>query len=1307
IANANGYAQFAAPLTRGEGALQPAVIVAEHADGGYAFLKLDQAAFDLTDRGVKGRVAPGPIDGFLYTDRGVYRAGETVHVTGLVRTRQGTASRVPTTLIVARPDGVTHKTIALKDQADGGRTMALNLPKGAMRGTWRLRLHVDPKKPAIADAAVLVEDFLPERLALELELAKDKPLAMTGTSRIGIAGRYLYGPPAANLAIEGSVVVRAAKSDPAHPGFVFGDAEQLVTPVRGGLPIEQRTNADGRADLNFKLPPVPRTGRPLEAQVLVRLREPGGRTIERRTVRPVSADIARIGVKPAFKDATVREDTDASFTLVFLDRAGAPKPAANLTWQLVRLERHWQWYKRGASWSYDAVVIPRQVANGDVTTGTDGAARIKVPTEWGRYRLEVTSPDQDADQLRTTMLFTSGWNQSDDADSPEVLDVAADRKSYRPGETAKIRVSSQMAGRATVAILSDRLITTKTVELGAGDSEIAVPVEETWGAGAYAAVILHRPMDIAEKRMPSRALGLTWIATDISAKSLTVALNPVAKMKSGQALSVPVSVSGLGANERAHVTVAAVDVGILNVTRFRAPSATGRFLKQLQLGAEIRDVYAKLIDGMSGERATFRSGGDADASLSLQAAPPMWKTVALFSGIVTTDADGRANVSFDIPEFAGTVRLMAVAWTKTKIGEASTDVTVRDPFALTVTTPRFLALGDTAELTFDIHNIEAPAGDYKIALSAVTDDGPVRLLKGQTATFARGERKVLAVPFKADRLGTAQIIAQVRGEAAPGSTPIAIKRELTFEVVAPGGDVKRTTTRTLQPGKQLVIDQGAVDGLIADGANLAVSVGPAAALDVPGLLASLDRYPYGCTEQTISRALPLLYANALGSTAGLEADANIAPRIRDAITRILGRQDSAGGFGIWSPSSPDLWLSAYTTDFLTRAREEGYAVPARAIKSAIQRLANFVAYTQNVQGDGASLAYALYALARNGRVPAGELRYYAETKLAAFKSPTAKAQLAAALTMIGDRQRARQVFDGAVASLKAQGPTGDQLTGRRDFGSRLRDVASVAALAAEAGFSGLSQRLMPELEGRLAARSLTSTQEQAWTLMAARALQATGADQTLTVNGRAHTGPLAVTYAARAIGNQSTTITNTSTTPTVVSMTAIGPSLGNEPAASNGFEIERRYYTLDGQPATLGTAGDAAAIAQNQKLVVVLTVRSAKKGGRVLLVDRLPAGLEIENPALVASGAIKALGWIKSDLQPVHTEFRDDRFVAAYNLFGGRTVEGGGHVFHAAYIVRAVSKGTFAHPAATVEDMYRPERNARTASGRLTIAGRS
>jgi uncharacterized protein YfaS (alpha-2-macroglobulin family) len=1307
--DANGYVRFDAGLARGEGGLQPALLVAESSEGEYAFLDLTANAFDLTDRGVKGREAPGPIDGFLYTERGVYRPGEDVYITGIVRDAAGKAATLPVTLIVTRPDGVEYRRYTLADKGLGGRELTLGLAATAQTGTWRAKLYTDPNANPLTQVSFLVEDFVPERLDLKLE-APAAALAPEETQTVKATGRYLYGPPAADLTIEGDIVVKASGKDvEGYPGFQFGQAGESVNPVRKSLDTAATTDKDGKADVAITMPPIPHTAKPLEADVILRLRETGGRTIERSVTVPVDLHEARVGIKPLFKGSELDENKPASFEIVQLGPDGQRQAASELSWQLMRLDTNWQWYRRDGTWNYEPVTLTRKVADGTIAATAEGTlARIDAGTlPWGRYRLEVASADPNGPAA--SIAFNAGWySASGDVDSPEILDVALDRKSYTPGDTAKLRVATKLGGKALVAVLSNGLLSMQAAEVPNGGGEIDVPVGEDWGPGAYVTAMLYRPLDESLKRMPSRAIGVQWLGLDQAQKTLNIALDAPEKVKSGSTLTVPIKIDGMKAGDEARVTVAAVDLGILNLTRFATPNPEGWFYAQRRMGLEIRDFYGRLIDGMHAERGSLRSGGDAGAE-AIRGNPPVEETVALYSGLVEVGADGKASVEFEMPDFNGTVRLMAVAWSKDKLGHATKDVIVRDKVALTASGPRFLTLGDEARLDVAVHNVEGPAAGYELMVTDGSDN-----VHTETLALKEGERRSAHLPIKPTSVGQHVYTVHVTG---PDS--IDVKRELTFDVKPPAEDVKRTTVSSLNAdGGSVTLTSDLVQDLSAARTRVSISVGPTAALDVPGPLTALDRYPYGCAEQTVSRALPLVYANAVAASLGIAPDKELKERVQKAVDRVFEMQDGSGAFGIWGPSDGDLWLTGYVMDFLTRAKEQGFTVNAQGFNQGLDRLANFIAYAEDFQKGGEDRAYALYVLARNARAPIGELRYYADTRIDRFSTPLAQAQIGAALAMMGDKTRSERVFATALANLEDTDPAGSYAY-RADYGSGLRDSAALVTLASETHVKTISEpKLVDVIAKAYIGRTYTSTQEQAWLLLAANALTEE-AKAKLIVNGAPVVGAQMRSMSADDLAKEPLTVANQGSTPVDAVITVMGAALTPEPAVAKGFTITRSYYTLDGKPVDLASAsGGSASIKQNERLIAVVKIDADEAGGRILLVDHLPAGFEIENPHLVASGDVKALPWLKTSVAPEHTEFRDDRFVAAFNFSNAQVqtnadpgsspdstpqAKGPATSTTVAYMVRAVTPGAYVHPAATVEDMYRPDRYARTAAGKLTV----
>ena len=1303
--DAAGYVRFGAGLKRGEGGMAPALLVAE-TGADYAFLDLATAAFDLTDRGVKGREQPGALDAYLVAERGVYRPGEQVHLTGLVRDRAANAATLPVTLIVLRPDGVEHRRIALPDQGLGGRALSLDLAKTAMTGTWRARLHADPKAEALAQAAFLVEDFVPERLDMTLTPATQR-IAVEETGRIAVSGKYLYGPPAAGLELEGEVVVTPATGDlEGLPGYRFGRTDELIGAVRKPLEDLSAADAQGRADVLFRLPPIPRTERLLEAEVIVRLKEPGGRAIERRAKLPVSTGSPRVGVKPLFAGSVGDGDT-AEFDVALVGADGRAIEGKGLRWELVRLDQRWQWYARDGQWSYEAITTTRRVAVGAADTVPGKPARISVKPDWGRYRLDVTSIEGGR-ATTTSIPFNVGWYGTGDSgvESPEALDIALDKPAYKAGETAHLRIASREGGRVQIAVLSNGLLHSRQVEVPAGGGQVALDVKGEWLPGAYVTATLFRPMDEKARRMPSRAIGVRWLGVDASERQLKVAMEVPRTVKPDSRLEVPLKLTGLAPGEEARVTVAAVDVGILNLTRYEAPAPERWFHAQRRLGTEFRDLYGRLIDGMRAERGRLRSGGDGGADVTLKGSPPVEKPLSLFSGIVTVGADGTAKVAFDLPDFNGTVRLMAVAWSGTKVGSGQADVVVRETVALTATAPRFLTLGDTARLAVDLHNIEAPVGGISLSVAREADGGARTSLAQRDMQLKAGERRAEHVAVKADALGRQVLDVEA---IVPGG--VTVRRRIAVDVKPPSGDVRRVVTASLaERGGKLTLSKDLLADLIPGSARISLVAGLTARLDTASLLTQLDRYPHGCAEQTTSRALPLLYVAQMAMRLGLAAEeADLRQRIEKAVERVLEMQEASGAFGVWGPSGGDLWLTAYVTDFLTRAKEQGFAVQPQRFTQALDRLANYVGYAQDFEKGGEARAYALYVLARNGRAPTGDLRWLADTRLERFATPLAQAQLGAALALTGDRERAERAFRAAVGVVEKASEQTVWNAARSDYGSFLRDGAGIVTLASE---TGIARAATPGLTGVLASvyrtRKYTSTQEQAWMLLAARALSEEARDTRLSVDGREHRGELSETIDAQGLATRPVEIVNAGDKAVDAVVSVVGSSLTPEPAVASGFTIARKTYTLDGKEIDLATAG----LKQNDRVVVVLEIAGTEAGGRVIIVDRLPAGLEIENPRLVAGGELKGFEWLEKHRDPTHSEFRDDRFVAAFDFFAERQRGGKPAADHAskatvAYVARAVTPGSFVHPAATVEDMYRPERFARTATGKLEIGSRN
>ncbi len=1286
--DAGGYVHFPAAITQGTGSKAPALIIAREADRDIAFLSLTDPAFDLSDRGVEGRPPAGAIDAFLTTERGVYRAGDTVHVTALLRDGHAEAIEgLPVTAILRRPDGIEYSRRVSHDDRAGGYVFTFPIGETAQRGSWRLALHADPDAPPIATTKFLVEDFIPERIDFELKLPEG-PLRFSDSSSLMLEARYLFGAPAADLTVEGEVRIVPRKALETLPGYRFGRHDIPFSPVSESLPAEFRTDRKGKVEIPVVFPEADAASRLLEARFTVRVSEGSGRPVERQIVHPLAPVGPLIGIRPLFDDV-VPEGGEARFEILSIGPDEKPIPM-KLRWTVNRVHTRYQWYQYGGQWQWEPVTTRELVKSAEVEFEGDAPLEIGVPVEWGGYEIRVEQLG--GDHVSSSLGFSAGWYAAADVSAtPDVLELSLDKPAYRPGETATLRLVPRHAGRALITVMSNRLIDMKTIEVSKGENLVELPVTDEWGAGAYVMATVIRPMDVSAGRNPARALGLSYAQVDPGDHRLAVRFEVPPEAQPRQPLEVALRVNGLRSEEEGHAVIAAVDLGILNLTDFGSPDPAGHYFGQRRLGMELRDLYGRLIDGMNGSMGRVRSGGDAGSDARLKSPPPMKKLVTFFSGPVRVDKNGMARVRFDLPAFNGTLRLMAVAWSKTGVGNASTDVLVRDPVVLSASLPQFLAPGDQSRLLLEITHADGPAGEVELKVSS---DG-IALDQSRIPakiTLREKETARIPVPIVARRPGEHEIAVHL---VTPDGTDL--EERLAISVIDNDPVIARTSRFELAAGDTFTFSRDVFAGLRPGTGHVILAFGPLARLDVPGLLNALDNYPYGCSEQITSKALPLLYLSDVAGAMGLGARGDMDARIDQAIEKVLNNQSPNGAFGLWRPDQGDMWLDAYVSDFLSRARAGGHHVPQVAFRNAMDNLRNQVNYYGDFDEGGEDLAYALMVLAREGAAAIGDLRYYADVKAKAFSTPLAAAQLGAALSHYGDQARADRMFARAAEMISMSVAERESHIWRADYGTVLRDAAGALALATEARSTVIDRDMLID---RLNAGTgqPRSTQEAAWALLAAGALVADPMLAGISIDGVPVEIPL-VRVLEEQTEDAPLVVRNDGGRSQILTLTAFGVPESPEPARGYGYTIERHYYTMNGTEVDI-TAPEG--IPAGTRLVAVVTVRPhGKREARLIISDPLPAGFEIDNPNLLAGGDVRALDWLEPAVDEVrHSEARSDRFVAAVDWLSDKPLQ-------LAYIVRAVSPGVYHQPAASVEDMYRPVFRAHDDAARVRVTERN
>ncbi|MEO9970984.1 MAG: alpha-2-macroglobulin [Hyphomonadaceae bacterium] len=1301
--NAEGRVSFDGPILAGKGNSRPKLVIAHGADGDTAILDLTRAPVDLASEEVGGRNVRGDVDGFIYAERGIYRPGETVHLTGLTRDQTGRAVVDRSGAItIKRPNGLEAQRVRFDGSEAGAVALDFALPKNAARGQWRAAIDIDGIG-TVGTLAFSVEDFVPQRIAVELDGDETTPIK-TGEVRELIADtRFLYGAPGAGLTVRSQARIGPDPSPfDAFEGFSFGPHQETF--AEQVLEFSDQTS-DGEGKAIVRLDPGAngrRSGRPLRVNAIVSVLEPGGRAVTESVRIPYRPESMYLGIKSDGRYSP--EGEPRAFELAAVNPDGQAI-AARLEWKVIRVDFHYDWYRSGDTWRWRRSRSVATVNEGVTQTAAGATETVTIEgLDYGSHELIVSSNGRTA-----TQGFYVGWGgqaNSDGVEAPDRVSVSGPDEAAETGRDVQVSILPPYDGIAEITVATDRILSVQTRDVSKDGTRVSLPVSDEWGEGAYVMVTVYSPRDPVFQAKPRRALGVTYVPVDTTDRKFDVTINAPDVVRPRQEQTITVDVEG-GPREQVFMTLAAVDEGILRLTKYQSPDAVNHFLGKKALGVSLYDDYGRLLDPNQGLPAEVRTGGDQLGGEGLSVVPT--KTVALFSGIVDIGRSGKAKIPLTLPDFNGELRLMAVVWSESGLGNADRAMTVRDRVPTELILPRFLAPGDEAFATASIDNVEGEAGAYGAKIAST---GPIDASSTEVSRILQqGQRADERLKIEADGVGISELRLSVDGPDG-----FAISRNYPIETRSAFLPVSRVSRTLMEPGQTYSPDPDMMDGFVDGSASMMVSFS-SLPVDAGALYSSLDRYPYGCTEQTVSRAMPLLYAEQLVGlvTARGEQveprDDGARTRVQEAINTVLNRQSGDGAFGLWRESDRHAtpWLGAYTADFLYRAKEEGYAVPAEALERAYSSMLNIsegnawrvYGYDTDVwegrwHNDTQdrlmqrSSAYALYVLAKAGKADISRLRYLHDRSLDEIPSPLARAHIAAALGHMGDRSRAKSAFASAISILGFHNNGDYYQTGRRD-------LAGVFALAAETGFNDIISDLIDQLGDDLPDPHRLTTQEKAFLLLATNGL--VGEEDGLLIEteglGRGFDNEESYALAADQV-SAGTSFTLGGEKPVYRTVIARGVPLVAPPAASENLSISKTFHAINGSRVDIGR------VRQGDQIAVVLKISPEERRLNPLIIaDLLPAGMEIETILRPADGRIDggdngAFGWIGEIGQGKTSQAQDDRFLAAIDVRDQDVT--------LAYLVRAVTPGEFTVPGATAEDMYRPDVTARSSAGRMVIS---
>jgi uncharacterized protein YfaS (alpha-2-macroglobulin family) len=526
--NAQGRVTFDAPLMNGQGNMAPRLVLATAANGELAALDLARAPVDLSEQEVGGRRTPGPVDAFVYTDRGIYRPGESVELTAMLRDRAGRqVTGRNGHLVIYRPNGLIASKVRFTDPKSGAVLSTFALPRGASRGEWRASIEIDGLTASAGEVRFAVEDFVPQRIAVDVKTDEKSALKAGGVRDVEIDARFLYGAPGAGLTVKAEARLEADPSPfKAFDGFTYGRHDQTFEEQ---ILEFNDTTTDGSGKAVVRLSPGTagsNSGLPLRLNTVVSVLEPGGRAVAESVRVPYRPEAVYVGVKPSF-ESSVEEGGEAKFQVVVVNADGAAV-AQRLNWKVLAIDYHYDWYRDGEQWTWRRSRTVTKVNEGVLTTPAGGVGEIKAPgLEWGSHELVIEGQGAFAASGASSSFYVGwgGWTSEDGTEAPDRVKVVASEKSPKAGQSAELTIVPPYDGQAQVVVATDRVLSVQNVGVVAKGTRITLPVTAEWGEGAYVMVTVYSGRDPVLNAKPRRAVGIAHVPVDMASRTFKVTLD--------------------------------------------------------------------------------------------------------------------------------------------------------------------------------------------------------------------------------------------------------------------------------------------------------------------------------------------------------------------------------------------------------------------------------------------------------------------------------------------------------------------------------------------------------------------------------------------------------------------------------------------------------------------------------------------------------------------------------------------------------------------------------------------------------------
>jgi uncharacterized protein YfaS (alpha-2-macroglobulin family) len=1283
--DAQGVAEIA--YTRKEYAgFKPAMIIAKSA-GDFNYLPFNTTRVNTSRFDVGGRsISPTGIDAFVYGERDIYRPGETLNASVILRDiNWKSPGEIPVKMRLLMPNGKELKSLRKTTNIEGSAEIAVSIPADAYTGSYQLEVF-SGNEVLLASKTFSVEEFVPDRIKVETALSK-ATLTPGDSAVLQITASNYFGPPAANRNYEYELqFIQKAFSAARYDRYEFELTNQ--TSFFDKVVKEGKTDDNGIARVPISVPAMYKQMGLLQANIYSTVFDETGRPVSRtKTVdiftQPVFYGIGNDGYGYYALNQPVR------FPVIALQKDGRPVQSTAKI-QIIKHDYRTVLNKSDGYFRYTSQREDKIVKEENLNITGENSFYSFTPRLPGNYEIRVFAIGAST-YVSKSFYSYGGWgdNSSFEVNTEGQIEIETDKQEYQAGEKANLLFKTPFSGRLLVTVESDHLQSWQYINVEKRSASVELPLQLQHLPNVYVTATLIKPH--GESSLPlTVAHGYKAIRVESKERKLEVSIAAAANSRSRTKQQVTVK-SAPGS----FVTLAAVDDGVLAVTDMKTPDPYHWFYQKRSLAVNAYDLYPLLFPEL---RAKLSSTGGDGVEMKKRTNPmpnKRIKVVSYWSGIKEVNGSGEAKFELDIPGFSGSLRLMAVAYKGERLGSAESKMTIADPVVVSTGLPRFLSPGDTLTVPVTLTNTTKNPLSARVQLKL---KGPIQMLGSSTASVdiaANSENNSTFRIFtqsKADT-GSVRIDVQAAGSNYFEEIPITVRPASTLQKESGSGNIAGGSSKTIDlPLSRFIAG--------TTGYRLVVSRNPVTELSEQ--LAYLVQYPYGCSEQTVSAAFPQLYYSDLKSIGlpGKAASASAVANVQEAIRKIKMRQLYNGGITMWDEESAEnWWVSAYAAHFLVEARKAGYDVDKSLIETLsaylINKLRNrqMINYvynrTQQKKIAPKEVAYSLYVLALAGKPQVSVMNYYKSN--ADWLSLDGKYVLAAGYAIAGDKKSFATLLPGSFSGEVSETQTGGS------FYSPVRDEALALSTLVETDPANAQIPLMAKhVQEYLKQRGWLSTQERAFSFLAlgklARSAANSNATAQIKINGKivaTANGKTAVVTDKVIADPGSITIQTSGSGALYYSWEAEGIDAGGRYIEEDKFiKVRRQFYDRYGKKITGNNFN------RNQLIIVGVTLENsyATPVDNIVITDLLPAGFEIENPR---TKEIPGMDWIKNASSPTALDVRDDRIHFFVDL-GSKS-----QVYY--YAVRAVSPGTYKIGPVSADAMYNGEYHSYHGGGTVKI----